>query len=99
MPQGERANLIVWSHSSNWRWVGGNNRHPYRTESLPPDPRCLSYTHDRDYGVFATYPEGTERHRGKGWCPPVGKEYPGFRMEHMHTPRAEVEGVEVFDEL
>ena len=28
----------------------------YCQESAPPDPVCLSYTHDRDYGVFKARP-------------------------------------------
>lgn len=26
-----------------------------------PDPRCLSYTHDRDFGAFLDYPPGAPR--------------------------------------
>lgn len=36
-----------------------------------PDPRCLSYTHDRDFGHFLDYPPGKEEHQGGGWCPPA----------------------------
>lgn len=46
------------------------NRQPYEREEGPPDPRCLSYTHDRDFGEFLPYPPGREDFRGQGWCPP-----------------------------
>ena len=42
---------------------------------------CLSYTHDRDYGVFKDYPAGKEGHRGRGWCPPQPFVYDGFVPE------------------
>ena len=29
-------------------------------EGGPPDPRCLSYTHDRDYGSYRDYPPGKQ---------------------------------------
>lgn len=80
---GERLNLIVWNHAYNWRKSRGDDKDPKSREKAPPDPECLSYTHDRDYGRFKRYPPGKEDHRGKGWCPPAGQEYPGFRREEL----------------
>merc|ERR1712048_401113 len=76
---GERLNLIVWNQAYNWRKSKGDEKDPQHAEKKPPDPECLSYTHDRDYGRFKRYPPGKESFRGKGWCPPKSQEYPGFR--------------------
>jgi hypothetical protein len=35
----------------------------YTPEEGPPDPLCLSYTHDRDFLAFKEYPEGTNPYR------------------------------------
>eukprot|EP00965_Chrysotila_dentata_P220962 6192107-Pleurochrysis_carterae.AAC.2 len=50
--------------------TGYINTQPYLKEEGPPDPRCLSYTHDRDFAQFLDYPPGKEAYRGRGWCPP-----------------------------
>ena len=69
--EGERNNLIVWNinerHRASPSYV---NRRAYLAEAAPPDARCLSYTHDRDYASFRPYPRGKESYRGQGWCPP-----------------------------
>jgi len=79
--EGERHNLIVWSYSYNYRQAPASKR-KHKRENAPPDPRCLSYTHDRDYGRFKEYPPGKrERFFGRGWCPQQGKEYKGFVPE------------------
>uniref|UniRef100_A0A7S4C3W3 Fe2OG dioxygenase domain-containing protein n=2 Tax=Chrysotila carterae TaxID=13221 RepID=A0A7S4C3W3_CHRCT len=68
---GERNNLIVWNSNSKYRSSTGYiNTQPYLKEEGPPDPRCLSYTHDRDFAQFLDYPPGKEAYRGRGWCPP-----------------------------
>jgi len=75
---GERMNLVVWSYSYNYRSSTMSEKRHQR-EKGPPDIRCVSYSHDRDFGQFRTFPPGKEeRHRGRGWCPPRGKEYAGF---------------------
>lgn len=76
---GERLNLIVWNKAHNWRKSKGDQKDPQMRESRQPDPECLSYTHDRDYGRFKKYPPGKSKHKGGGWCPPRGQEYPGDR--------------------
>lgn len=69
---GERNNLIVWNTNSAYRRSAQYvNRQPYHPEAAPPDARCLSYTHDRDFGHFLDYPPGKEDFRGGGWCPPA----------------------------
>ena len=82
--EGERCNLIIWNRNSDFRasalyqpW----NQGQYEQESAPPDPVCLSYTHDRDYGQFKQYDPTTAHHRGKGWCPLLTGEYAGFQTE------------------
>jgi hypothetical protein len=83
---GRRINLIVWSHNHVWR-----ERHPehrrsrgYAKEESPPDPICLSLTHDRDFTAYREIPEWRKNslHQGGGrsspWCPPKHAEYPNF---------------------
>lgn len=61
---GERNNLIVWNQNSRYRASAAYvNRQPYLKEIAPPDPRCLSYTHDRDFGHFLDYPPGAQQAR------------------------------------
>ena len=78
---GERLNLIVWNHSAAFRASAASHATDYKKEGAAPDPRCVSYTHDRDYGVYAEYPKGREKFRGRGWCPPSHAEYDGFKAE------------------
>eukprot|EP00927_Polykrikos_kofoidii_P066169 TRINITY_DN61817_c0_g1_i1.p1 TRINITY_DN61817_c0_g1~~TRINITY_DN61817_c0_g1_i1.p1 ORF type:complete len:551 (+),score=77.36 TRINITY_DN61817_c0_g1_i1:142-1794(+) len=85
---GERLNLIMWSRNSEYRRSNGYRRHNmqsrgtgYEREDGPPDKVCVSFTHDRDYGVFADYTAKTEQHKGQGWCPPRHAEYEGFKRE------------------
>lgn len=84
--EGERNNLIIWNRNLDWR----NSREylemraAYLAESAPPDERCLSYTHDRDYGMFKSYPIGVTP---GGWCPPPGKQYPGFGVRPATAQR------------
>ena len=81
--RGERANLIIWAHNDAFRASPLYSAHErnYAPESTPPDPMCLSYTHDRDYAVFKEYTPDQLPHRGSGWCPPESSEYPGFVAE------------------
>ena len=68
---GERNNLIVWNQNQRYRDSAEYvNKQPYHKEEAPPDPRCLSYTHDRDFGSYLDYPPGKQDHAGRGWCPP-----------------------------
>jgi len=70
--EGERNNLIIWNSNSAYRASSAYvNNQPYHREGAAPDPRCLSYTHDRDFGQFLDYPPGKTEHRGGGWCPPA----------------------------
>ena len=59
---GERYNLIVWSHGP-YRETEAYKEAQRRQGSMhgadaAPDPICLSYTHDPDYGEYRAYPEG-----------------------------------------
>mmetsp|Transcript_104242 Transcript_104242/g.238676 ORF Transcript_104242/g.238676 Transcript_104242/m.238676 type:complete len:484 (+) Transcript_104242:62-1513(+) len=83
---GERFNLIVWNTSRTYRathhYKAGTTIAGVRREDGPPDPVCLSYTHDRDYGVFKEYPSAAAlEHKGRGWCPPSHAEYADFVAE------------------
>jgi hypothetical protein len=74
--QGERNNLIIWNQNSRFRnGPHAIDRQPYHAEAAEPDPRCLIYTHDRDFGYFLDYPPKKESFRGRGWCPPAGACY------------------------
>lgn len=58
---GERHNLIMWSKNNVHR-ESKSFEHAMRTytaEEAPPDPLCLSFTHDRDYLAFREYPPGS----------------------------------------
>lgn len=78
---GERLNLIVWNHSSTHRKSSEYKSSPYRKEVGSPDQVCLSFTHDRDYGVFKEYTTRNKLHQGRGWCPKRSFEYDGFQAE------------------
>ena len=69
---GERLNLVIWNHGLAWRESDGAMAHQmaYEKEGGPPDPRCVSYTHDRDYGSFKPYTAGIADFKHRGWCPP-----------------------------
>lgn len=78
---GERMNLVVWSYSYNFRGSAASKK-KHKRERAPPDARCVSYTHDRDFGRFKEYPPGKrQQFFGRGWCPQKGKEYAGFVPE------------------
>lgn len=78
---GERLNLIIWNHSSKYRNSSEYNNPSYYKEEGPPDALCLSYTHDRDYGVYKDYSAKNNDFQGRGWCPRRGFEYDGFQPE------------------
>lgn len=83
---GERLNLIIWNHNNEYRrtdrWSSFHMQgSKYETEDGPPDLVCVSFTHDRDYGIFQEYSDKTKQHQGKGWCPPRFAEYDGFQPE------------------
>jgi len=87
---GERVNLIIWNRNHEYRATRQHTRFQehsmetgYEVESGPPDQVCLSFTHDRDYGVFKSYSPKSLRHKGHGWCPPPHAEYAGFREESV----------------
>jgi len=79
---GERLNLIIWSHNNQWRGSREyqHMRSLYQQEQRAPDAVCLSYTHDRDFEAYreVTSQERQRRNNVTPWCPPKGKEYPGF---------------------
>lgn len=78
---GERLNMILWNHSHTYRQSSDYNDPPYQQEEGPPDALCVSYTHDRDYGIYKDYPEGKENFKGRGWCPPRPYEYENFKPD------------------
>jgi len=79
---GERLNLIVWCTNLAYRrsrsYQDLHTQAVYAAEEAPPDPKCLSYTHDRD---FMFYREPTAQHakmRRTAWVPPHFAKYPGY---------------------
>ena len=70
---GERMNLIIWNRNSEYGRSHDCSCTSYERESGPPDPVCLSYTHDRDYESYKEVPVGKSRQQA--WCPPPGKEH------------------------
>jgi len=81
---GERLNLILWNRSSTYRQTTEYKDPPYSKEDGLPDEVCVSYTHDRDFGLFKEYPAGKEHFQGRGWCPPKPYEYDGFKPDEEH---------------
>jgi len=79
--RGERLNLILWNHSSTYRKSNEYNHPTVSIEAGQPDKVCVSYTHDRDFGIFRDYPVGKEHFKGRGWCPPQSAEYEGFVVD------------------
>jgi hypothetical protein len=67
---GERNNLIIWNHNHTFRASKDYRAYQreYEKESAPPDQRCVSYTHDKDFSEFMQYPPG--QHGAHAWCPP-----------------------------
>mmetsp|Transcript_24608 Transcript_24608/g.68488 ORF Transcript_24608/g.68488 Transcript_24608/m.68488 type:complete len:370 (-) Transcript_24608:460-1569(-) len=86
---GERNNLIIWNHNDIFRSSPEYLRRLYEKEAGPPDEQCLSYTHDRDYGAFKDYPEGKEKFREMGWCPPQRFCYDQMEPIERHAPGKE----------
>lgn len=87
---GERNSLIVWNQNQRHRRSAAYvNRQPYEAEAAPPDPRCLSFTHDRDFGAFLDYPRGKEAFRGGGWCPPAQACYDSMASVEREVARRE----------
>lgn len=82
--EGKRMNLIVWNHnyqyrhSPQYRMSPDYKRKYYQSEEGPPDEVCLSYTHDKDYLRYKQFPESVKDKIFHPWCPPLGKEYPGY---------------------
>jgi hypothetical protein len=88
---GERHNLIMWSKNDVYRnsSLFEDIMKSYHSEEGPPDPLCLSYTHDRDYLAFKEYPDGANPYRKLfqedadenmtlPWCPPQNFGYKGM---------------------
>lgn len=69
---GTRRNLIIWNHNYDYRSSAAYTlrMHDYKKESAPPDQRCLSFTHDRDFALYKDYPDGAKDNARRAWCPP-----------------------------
>ena len=77
-------NLIMWSRSTRYResYEYSVKGEKHQKEKSKPDKVCLSYTHDRDFGIFRNYPIGAEEYKSRRkWCPKPHAEYDGFRAE------------------
>jgi hypothetical protein len=78
---GRRLNLIMWNYSPDYRNSAEYRRRAalYAREAGPPDPVCVSLTHDRDVQLHPTPELAAQGHLASAWCPPPAAEYPGFR--------------------
>ncbi|CAJ1426150.1 unnamed protein product [Effrenium voratum] len=72
--EGERLNLILWTRNIEYRRSRYWSRHNlqsrstgYQRETGPPDKVCLSFTHDRDYGVFKDRGRSANLQKGLGF--------------------------------
>merc|ERR1712187_630229 len=85
---GEHLNLILGNTSSAYRRTKKYQDPPRCKEEGPPDAICLSFTHDRDYGVFKNYSPKTEEFQGKGVFPLQDCIYNCFRdeLEQIEEP-------------
>ena len=63
--------LLYWYKSTNTDASYSAQPAAYLKEAAPPDLRCLSYTHDRDYEAFLDVPKGRRRREQAAWCPPT----------------------------
>ncbi len=73
--EGERVNLIVWCHNRAYRassaYLDLQQQRTFSREDGPPDPVCLSYTHDRDYYDFGGESRAAHAHMTRrAWVPP-----------------------------
>lgn len=87
---GERHNLIMWCKNDVYRSseLFEERMHSYQKESGPPDLRCLSYTHDRDYIVFkGEYPKGNNPYDSVGTDSSDSEEGEGGGREHKKKRR------------
>jgi len=77
---GRRLNLIMWNYSPDYQNSAEYRRRAalYAREAGPPDPICVSLTHDRDVQLHPTPELAVQRHLASAWCPPPAAEYPGF---------------------
>jgi hypothetical protein len=71
----------MWNYSPEYRRSPEFTRRKglYAPESGPPDPSCVSLTHDRDAHLHPTPERVVAGHAVNAWCPPPGAEYVGFR--------------------
>jgi len=84
---GEKVSLVMWCQNFALRSDREYedrviNLKGFQREDGPPDRDCLSWTHDRDFGVFKPYPKGSEPFRKFQWYPTPEAEYSGFRADH-----------------
>jgi hypothetical protein len=79
---GERLSLIVWCTNLAFRksreYTNLQSQRRYDAEAAPPDPECLSYTHDRDFLSFRQPTAEHAKMRRTPWVPPHSARYPGY---------------------
>ena len=98
--QGTRVNLIVWSHNHayrntpEYRGSASYRSEFYQAEQGPPDPVCVSYTHDKDYLKYKDLPASQKGRHFHPWCPPPGKEYEGYSdagKNNNNKPKSDIQ--------
>jgi len=83
---GEKVSLVMWCQNIALRSDQEHedriiNLKRFQREDGTPDKDCLSWTHDRDFGVFKPYPAGSEAFRKFQWYPTREAEYHGFQPD------------------
>ena len=68
--EGHRVNLIMWNYNSAYRASKSYATQWYEVEARSPDPRCVSYTHDRDWEALTGEPRPEAKFARTAWCPP-----------------------------
>ena len=76
--EGHRVNLIMWNYNTEYRATKSYAAQWYEVEAHSPDPRCVSYTHDRDWEAVTGEPRPEAKFARTAWCPPPRAEYAGF---------------------
>ena len=76
--EGHRVNLIMWNYNRAYRESPSYRSRDYFREADAPDPRCVSFTHDRDYEAITSEARPEAKFRRTAWCPPIPAEYEGF---------------------
>ena len=80
---------VEYRRSRHWSRFNVQNRSTgYKRESGPPDPVCLSFTHDRDYGIFKA---GNADNAQRSWDVQLSVAFPQIKMDTISISWVRVE--------